>query len=215
MNVLKKFILPLAMIVSMSFGAAHADILAFDDAWSANGDTYVPTSYYPGVTISGDTIGVMGGVSNGDPGNWDLEGTNGPAFLGVNSGVGSATTFTLSSPVTSFSMDVGLANGWNNDFTLTAFLGATPVHSVSFTLTDANGGTGTWHTAAISGVGAFDSVTLTSTSGTGFAWGMDNVVFSSTPVAATPIPTLSQWGMILLSALLAIGTILALRRQRQ
>jgi hypothetical protein len=34
-------------------------------------------------------------------------------------------------------------------------------------------------------------------------------------VAPTSIPTLSEWGMILLSSLLALGTILTLRRQRQ
>jgi hypothetical protein len=31
----------------------------------------------------------------------------------------------------------------------------------------------------------------------------------------TPVPTLSEWGMILLSSLLALGTIIALRRKRQ
>lgn len=40
--------------------------------------------------------------------------------------------------------------------------------------------------------------------------------FGAGPVAApTSIPTLSEWGMILLSSLLAVGTILTLRRQRQ
>jgi len=34
-------------------------------------------------------------------------------------------------------------------------------------------------------------------------------------VAPTSIPTLSEWGMILLSSLLALGTIITLRRQRQ
>jgi hypothetical protein len=35
------------------------------------------------------------------------------------------------------------------------------------------------------------------------------------PAAPTSIPTLSEWGMILLSSLLAVGTILTLRRQRK
>jgi len=34
-------------------------------------------------------------------------------------------------------------------------------------------------------------------------------------IAATSIPTLSEWGMIILSSLLALGTILTLRRQHQ
>lgn len=35
-----------------------------------------------------------------------------------------------------------------------------------------------------------------------------------TPPAPTSIPTLSEWGMIILSSLLALGTVIALRRQR-
>lgn len=38
---------------------------------------------------------------------------------------------------------------------------------------------------------------------------------ATAPVAPTSIPTLSEWGMILLSSLLALGTILTLRRKRQ
>jgi hypothetical protein len=38
---------------------------------------------------------------------------------------------------------------------------------------------------------------------------------SQTAVTATSIPTLSEWGMILLSSLLAVGTMLTLRRKRQ
>jgi hypothetical protein len=34
------------------------------------------------------------------------------------------------------------------------------------------------------------------------------------PAATQSIPTLSEWGMIILSSLLASGAILALRRQR-
>jgi YVTN family beta-propeller protein len=35
------------------------------------------------------------------------------------------------------------------------------------------------------------------------------------PTTPATIPTMSEWGMILLSSLLALGTILILRRQRQ
>jgi len=46
---------------------------------------------------------------------------------------------------------------------------------------------------------------------------MADAAVTFSPVVATPtsIPTLSEWGMILLSSLLAIGTILTLRRKRQ
>lgn len=48
--------------------------------------------------------------------------------------------------------------------------------------------------------------------------GVSNLTFApgaTAPVAPTSVPTLSEWGMILLSSLLALGTVLTLRRQRQ
>jgi hypothetical protein len=54
---------------------------------------------------------------------------------------------------------------------------------------------------------------------TEFRQNMENYVATGAPpvIPSTPtsIPTLSEWGMILLSSLLALGTIIALRRQRQ
>ncbi len=46
------------------------------------------------------------------------------------------------------------------------------------------------------------------------AWTI-NITPQVAPPPPTPIPTLSEWGMILLSSLLAVGTIVTLRRQRQ
>jgi hypothetical protein len=43
--------------------------------------------------------------------------------------------------------------------------------------------------------------------------GIDNVTLAD--ASAASIPTLSEWGMIILSSLLAVGTILTLRRKRQ
>jgi hypothetical protein len=39
--------------------------------------------------------------------------------------------------------------------------------------------------------------------------------FSLAATSATPIPALTEWGMIILSSLLALGTVFTLRRQRQ
>ena len=73
--------------------------IAFDDAFAEHGNGFNPASYYPGVSISGTYFGVVGGVGNGDPGNWSLAGSNGSVFLGVNTGTGSSQTFSFSSPV--------------------------------------------------------------------------------------------------------------------
>lgn len=53
------------------------------------------------------------------------------------------------------------------------------------------------------------------------AWALETT--PNAPIAAgatsssapTPVPTLSEWGIIILSSLLAVGTLLTLRRQRQ
>src|ERR1019366_2643077 len=80
--------------------AASAGVLTFDDAYAALGQGGNPATYYSseGVTISGTYFGLVGGVGNGDPGNWSLEGTNGYAFLGCNEGDSCSPTFTFTSP---------------------------------------------------------------------------------------------------------------------
>ena len=52
----------------------------FDDAFAENGNGFNPATYYSGVSISGTYFGVVGGVGNGDPGNWSLAGSNGSVF---------------------------------------------------------------------------------------------------------------------------------------
>jgi hypothetical protein len=44
---------------------------------------------------------------------------------------------------------------------------------------------------------------------------IDGEPLAAAPTPPTSIPTLSEWGMITLASLLALGTILTLRRQRQ
>ena len=68
---------------------------------------------------------------------------------------------------------------------------------------------------------AWASWTDTSAGGAGaYNAALRNFAFGSgagpvVPLAPASIPTLSEWGMIILSSLLALGTILTLRRQRQ
>jgi len=75
-------------------------------------------------------------------------------------------------------------------------------------------GSGTFSTS----VNAGDVIKFEAFSADGCCEATTNVISNfSAPSVAPPasIPTLSEWGMILLSSLLALGTILTLRRQRQ
>jgi hypothetical protein len=62
-----------------------------------------------------------------------------------------------------------------------------------------------WADTSVGGAGAYNAALRN------FAFAADAVP----PAPPTPVPTLSEWGMILLSSLLALGTLITLRRQRQ
>ena len=64
---------------------------------------------------------------------------------------------------------------------------------------------------ANAGVGQY-TITVTTNSVCTEAQNVSTVTL--TPPAPTSIPSLSEWGMIILSSLLGIGTVIALRRQR-
>ncbi len=66
-------------------------------------------------------------------------------------------------------------------------------------------------------VNAGDTITFGAFSEDGCCGASTNVVtnFSAPTAAAAVIPTLSQWGMIMLSCLLVLGGVFSLRRRRQ
>ncbi|MCP5070637.1 MAG: PEP-CTERM sorting domain-containing protein, partial [bacterium] len=154
--------------------------LSFDDAYSDNGHASDPASYYTashGVTISGTYFGIVDGVSNGDTGVWALDGTNGPAVLGSDSGLSSLPTFSFDSTQGEVSLDVGISGGATDTITVTSFLGGSPADTDVVPITDDNNGSGTWVT--IQSQGPLDEVRVTTTSGTDF--GIDNVTFVPEP----------------------------------
>jgi len=80
-------------------------VASFDDAWAANGQGSDPSPYYSafGVTFdNSDGYGVIGGEGNNDPGNWNIEGSNGPAAWGIWSGTHSIF---FTSPTAAVSVD--------------------------------------------------------------------------------------------------------------
>lgn len=73
--------------------------------------------------------------------------------------------------------------------------------------------------AGFEDAGGIDQIVIGDNTGcTGCVHQVDNVVFESAgvaPVAAIAVPTMSQWGTIILSGLLAMGAVITLRRRRQ
>jgi hypothetical protein len=150
------------------------------DAYSDGGYGFDPATYYQvqhGLTISGTYFGVAEGVANGDTGAWGADGTDGPAFLGTDTGVSNLLTFQFDSAKEEVRLDVGVGNGDSDTFTVSSFLAGSPVGSEVLFITDDLNGSGTWATATLTGL--FDEVRVTPT--TGAAFGVDDVQYVPEP----------------------------------
>ena len=177
--------IPLAGVLLLaSADRVAASIIAFDDLYAAGGSGASAATFYLapyGVTVSGTNYGAVGGIGNGDPGNWHLNGTNGPAFLGCNSGNSCSPTFTWASPISSVSVDVGLpAFSWNANFLVQELLSNVVVGSDSFNLVSGSSGGGPWHTSSFNG--QLNQLKITASFNSGIALGVDNVVFTAASV---------------------------------
>jgi len=180
-----------------------ATVITFDEFPADNFNGGLPADRYSslGVTIDAPEDGATrGGISNGDPGNWGVDGTNGPIFSGFNE------TYTMSllfgTDIMSFSLDASRTNGSiDGTITLQAFLDGLLVGTDGGDL----GAINQWSTFSLSGL--FDQITITGT-GSGFhPFGIDNINFASD--GAVPEP--ATWAMMLLG-FGAVG--FAMRRER-
>jgi len=201
---MKKTVLTLiaaTLIVAMT-ATANASVITFDEIAPANSNSGFLTEEYAALGIhfvTTDDGSIWGGLSAGNPGNWGLEGTNGPAFLGFN-GSSYSLTANFDAAMGLISLDVSRSNGSSsgNTFTLDAYSGITLVGTQTVVLGPVN----SWSTVSIPGAG-IDSIQL-SGSGSGFhPYGVDNLNF-------TPIPAP---GAILLGSI-GVGLVGWLRRRR-
>ncbi len=151
-------------------GAQAQDIVIdFEGISGSVGTTYSAL----GVLFNPDTTGVYPGLSHGDPGNWGLEGTNGPDFLGFNGPY--VMEVTLSLPYTTLAMDVARSNGSEDgdQLTVTIFDGATLLDTTTITFGVVNA----WTTVTLTAAGGFDRVTWEGL-GTAFhPFGVDDLTF--------------------------------------
>jgi len=167
-----------AVFFCLSTPLASAITIAFDDAYPTLGEGGDPASFYLtdlGVTFSGNYYGLAGGTGNGDPGNWNMHGTNGSAFFAVNNVATGSPTINFDQEVIDFSVDVGIGQFGSQstiELTATGFLDGAEVDEQSvFILTDGHVD-GNWSTLTFSTT--VDSVRIRKTGGGQIAYGIDN-----------------------------------------
>ena len=206
-KILPKSIFTLFLLTTVSW--AQAGVIMFDEVPGGN----IVTNQYSalGVTFTG-VCTVRQGNSNGDPGGWGLEGTNGPYFCGIQAD--QLVTVTFDSTVTSLSLDTSRSNGSNvgNTFTLEAYFEGGLVDSETIVQEEVNN----WTTVVVNG--GLDEIRLTSDDGARPVYGIDNICWdedigSCTAVeSSVPVPTMSNWSLALLAGLVALFGLAVFRR---
>lgn len=178
-------------------GPASAAVITFDEFPADNTNGGLPAGRYAslGVTfVTTDDGTTWGGLSNGDPGNWDLEGTNGPIFSGFNGG-SYALSMLFNTDVSNFALDVSrsLGSSPGNTFTLEGYNNGVLVESHTVTLGPIN----QWQTVSLSNI---VDETRWSGAGSGFhPFGVDNVQWSAAQAIPEP-SSLALFGLATVSA---------------
>lgn len=174
---------------------ATADYINFEGAYAANGNGSDPNLFYSNPTFTGNYFGVVGGLGNGDPGNWGLMGTNGSAFWGFNVNVTGGMLF--GTDVIDFSMDISRSNGSSTGQTLLIdfYNNSVLVGSDFIVLGTIN----SWTTIIFNGI-LFDEVQFAGSQNGFSPYGIDNIQFT------IPAP-----GAL---CLLAMGGLIGIRRRR-
>lgn len=93
--------------------AAAVETVSFDEIPAQNSNRSVLSEEYAHLGVhfvAVDDGGIWDGMSNGDPGGWELDGSNGPSFLGFN-GRSFSLTVSFDEPVPAFRVDVAAAAG--------------------------------------------------------------------------------------------------------
>lgn len=187
----------LSAAMGHSYKVILAGLLLFAGAVAARGQALItinfddiafgsnPAEQYAslGVHFLGVDAGIQNGLTNGDSGNWGVDGTNGPFFLGFN-GPSYSETITIDAPAVSVSLDVSRTSGSapTDTFTLTAFAGSTPVATQTITLLTQN----VWQTVTLNLGGPVITSLQLDGAGLGFhPYGVDNLQFNAVPEPST------------------------------
>ena len=188
--------LALAALLLFAFSTlATAGTITFDE-YPATDGTPITTQYTGvGVTFDGNNAGTWPGLAGGDPGNWGVNGTNGPQFLGNNGENNYMQSIFFSTAQPSVSFDASRTNGSSAGQTLTAdaFDASNNLLATeTFTLGDIN----TWSSFSLTAPGIV-RLDIIGSDFNGFSpYAIDNLTYGATP---TPEPA----GILMLGAALA------------
>jgi len=142
--------------------ANDSQVLVGDEYAETTGATFVPT----------DDGATWDGMGAGDPGNWQIAGTNGPTFLGFDGNAYSVSLY-FDEPVEAFELDVARAAGSTpfsfDYFEVTGFLDGKIVESRAAYF----GGIGAWKTVSLTAL--VDRVVWYGSGASGHRYGIDNL----------------------------------------
>jgi len=137
-------------VTGLAAAAAAVETISFEEIAAQNSNRAVLDEEYAHLGVHFDAVddgGIWDGISNGDPGGWELEGSNGPSFLGFN-GRSYSIMLRFDEPVPAFHVDVSAASGAEpaGVFALEGYRDGVLVDSASVVL----GGVNEWMTVALS-----------------------------------------------------------------
>jgi hypothetical protein len=155
-------------------------MIDFEDRSASNGAVPLSDEYADrGVQFDTRDGMTWSGLSGGDPGGWQLEGTRGPAFMGVE-GFSSTSALRFDAPVSGFKLDLARGAGTHAnfyDFVMVSGLHAgRPVDSKTVFLGEVND----WKTIELAG--EMDRVVVFSSAFyVNFRFGVDNLRWDGSP----------------------------------
>jgi len=165
-------VIPVAILIATPIGA---EVIDFEDLPAANdsqmliGEEYAHMGAHFIATNDGAT---WGGTADGDPGDWQVEGTSGPTFLGFD-GDSYSMALDFDEPVAGFTIDAARAAGrtpfFFDMFKVTGFLAGELVESRAVLF----GGMDNWKTISLNGI--VDRVVWFGTGIRGHRFGVDNL----------------------------------------
>lgn len=137
------------LLASVTAPATASELISFEEVAAQNSNRLTLSEEYAHLGVhfySADDGAIWDGMSNGDPGGWELEGTNGPAFVGFN-GRSYKLTARFDAPVPAFHVDVAAASGATpgGTFALQGYRAGALVETTSVTL----GGLDQWMTVTL------------------------------------------------------------------
>ncbi|MGJ8635355.1 MAG: hypothetical protein ACSHX5_00720 [Phycisphaerales bacterium] len=184
----------LAVFAGISSAALAGGLqINFDEIAASNSNSAVLSNEYAGLGVNflnTDDGAIFDGITQGDPGSWLIEGTNGSQFMGFN-GSSYSTTMLFDTAVSAFSLDASRSNGSSagDTFTIEGYLNGGLVDSMTVTFGEIN----IWSTLSLAG--DLDEVQMFGNGGSFHPFGVDNINWNGVPTPAS-FALLSMSGLV-------------------